>query len=245
MGKTPSHNLEVISGHSEDHEGLERRRVPRLNLTAEQFQYQENGKVYSVSDLSIGGMSLRILEAGDLSLFTVGHTVSGMLNLHRVKFPISAQVRHLRPDLAGLAFTGLDGETKAALEKFLDPAELAHDLRAMPAATDESASWFHGPTGTDVLVWRLPSGNLGRMAVFLFGTFVQWDPDAGLSTGRTLPADEQSEVRGAVRFDTLLLEPDAKPDAGKLNLAKTLVLSSNMPSELKNWCTRRIESRDN
>ncbi|MCC7441112.1 MAG: PilZ domain-containing protein [Bdellovibrionales bacterium] len=242
MGKT-SRSLEVISGQS-GNEGLERRRVPRLNLAAEHFLLKENSKVYSLADLSSGGMAVRILEHADLALFSVGHQVQGVLNLHREKFPVIGRVKHLRPDLAGVEFESLAAETVRALGRFLDPAELGRELRPLPSSTDESATWFHGPTGTDVLVWRQPSGNLGRVAIFLFSSYVQWDPELGLSTGYTQPAEEASEVRGAVRFDTLLLKPDDVPDSAKLDLAKTLVLSSNMPVELKNWCVKCAESKD-
>jgi hypothetical protein len=62
-----------------------------------------------------------------------------------------------------------------------------------------------------------------------------------METGQVNSSYEQSEVRGVVRFETLLLKPDGRADRGKLNIAKSLVLSSNLPQDLKKWCVRQLE----
>src|SRR5436190_1257440 len=85
-------------GGTDQGSGSERRRVPRLNLTKEQFRLEQNGKIFSVSDLSSNGMALRILDSEDLNLFPVGIILNGTLNLHREKFAVSARVRHIGKD---------------------------------------------------------------------------------------------------------------------------------------------------
>lgn len=242
-GKSP--NLEVISDSaSPRHQGQhkdahERRRLPRLNLAGEQFRMSRNGKIYAVTDLSENGMGLRILEQDDFRHFPVGARLEGTLNLHGMKYNLSATVRHLGHDFVGCEFEELAEPVRAALHHFLDPAALGQELKPIPSP-ETGALWYRGPSGTSLLLWRTTDGQYRRIALFVLGSYVQWDEDIGLTTGRAEAAAGSSEVRGIVRFDTLLLDPDQAPDAGKLNIAKTLLMSSNLPQDLKKWCVRQF-----
>jgi hypothetical protein len=236
MSTTKSPNLKVVS---KDGEGAERRRVPRLNVTTEQFRFKDGGKIFSVVDLSSDGMSMRLLEGDDQKLFPMASVIEGTLNLRREKFPIQARVRWTRPETVGVEFEGLAPETEKAIREFFNPEALGQELRPVPASAD-GAMWYHGPSGTDLLFWRRPDGSYNRFAVFIMGSYAQWDEGAGLSTGRMQSALERSEVQGYLRLETMLLNPDAAADAGKLDIAKTLILSSNLPQDLKRWCVRHL-----
>jgi hypothetical protein len=239
MKKSP--DLEVISNETKESRGRERRRLPRLNLSGEQFRLAQNGKVFSVTDLSTEGMALRILDREDLRLFPVAADIQGTLNLKGSKYPVKAVVRHLGSDLVGCEFAGLDSTVAAALTQFLDPAVLGHELKPIPAS--DGALWYHGPSGTDLLLWRGVDGQYKRLTLYVLGSFVQWENDAGLSTGRAEVSEhDKSEIRGVVRFETMLLDRDSLPDSGKLSVAKTLILSSNLPQDLKKWCVRQLGS---
>jgi hypothetical protein len=236
---TPSRNLEDASDSQA--KASERRRVPRLNLTTEQFRLTATGKIFSVADLSTEGMALRVLEPSDLAVFPVAAVVEGTLNLRGDKHAVRARVRHVGRDLVGCQFDGLGGAVTEALRRLLDPTVLGRELKPIPSA-EGGALWYHGPTGTDLLLWRGTDGQYRRMALFVLGSYAQWDEASGLSTGRVRSSFEDSEVRGVVRFETLLLDGDSHPDAGKLKVAKTLILSSNLPQDLKKWCARHLES---
>ena len=214
--------------------------MPRLNLTTEQFRLSQNGKIFSVFDLSLGGMALRVLDRADLTVFTVGARVEGSLNLHREKYHVTARVRHVGTELVGCEFEELDAEVTAVLTQFFDPKALGQELRPIPAA-ENGALWYHGPSGTDLILWRGVDGQYRRFTLFVLGSYAQWETEVGTTTGRASPSFEKSEVRGVVRFETMLLEPDSRPDAGKLSIAKTLLLSSNLPQDLRGWCVRHLE----
>jgi hypothetical protein len=218
---------------------LERRRLPRLNLGAEQFRLSSNGKVFSVIDLSIDGMALRILDRDDFILFPVASEVAGSVNLKGEKYPVKARVKRVGFDQVGFEFFELDSETRTSLDRFLDPAELGRELKPMPTS-EGSAVWYTGSSGTDLLFWRAADGQYRRLSLYVLGTFIQWDRDAGLSTGKAQSSSSPSEVRGVVRFETMLLNPDEVADPGKLKIAKTLILSSNLPQDLKRWCSRQL-----
>lgn len=236
MSKSPS--LEVVS----EENGIERRRLPRLNVTSEVFRIESGemaGKMFSVADLSLGGLSIRLSERSEGNSFPVGSILQGTLNLRREKYPVTVKVRHLGVDLLGLEFENLAAPVRRALESFLDPAALGQELKPIPSA-EAGTLWYHGPSGTDLILWRGTDGQYKRLALFVLGSFAQWEQESGISTGRVKHSFEQSEVRGAVHLETLLLNADRKPDEGKLSIAKTLILSSNLPQDLKKWCVRQL-----
>lgn len=233
-----SPSLEVIS---EQKSGAERRRLPRISLTGEQFRLNQTGKIFSVTDLSESGMALRILDRSDFLLFPVAAEVEGTLNLKGEKHSVTAKVRHIGPEMVGFEFEKLSPVTQEALNRFLDPAALGRELKPLPSS-EGAMLWYHGPSGTDLLLRRGSDGQYHKMTLYVLGSFIQWSQDEGLSTGRAKPSDEQSETRGVLRFETLLLDSDPKVDPGKLKVAKTLILSSNLAEDFKKWCVRKLET---
>lgn len=240
MAESP--NLEDIS---RDHKqsGDERRRMARLCLTGELFRYYPGGKTFLVTDLSPQGMALRILDKEDLRLFAVGTLVKGEMNLRREKYRIEARAKNIRADVVGFEFESLSSEVIDVLRRYLDPVSLGQEMKPLPASDSAHGAgtlWYHGPSGTDLLLWRGLDGQYRRMALYVQGSFVQWEIDQGVQTGFFMAADERPEVRGVLRFETLMLNMDAHPDPKKLGIAKTILQSSNLPLDLKKWCIRQL-----
>ncbi len=218
----------------------ERRKMPRMALAYEQFRLADGGRLFPVADLSEGGMALRVIDREDLALLPVGRHVEGVLSLRGERFNVRAQVRHLRGDQVGFRFEELTPEASKKIRAFLDPVFLGHELRPMPP-TDSSALWYHGPSGTDLVLWRGADGQFHRIVLCVLGSILQWEEGSGLVTGSTdATRSEAAEDRGYVRFETLVFQPDPTPDATKLSVAKTLLVSSNLSEDLKKWCLRRI-----
>lgn len=243
-GKSPS--LEAISNPSLNKAQIsaalsaERRRRPRIALSAEQFRLASNGKVFSVADLSTGGMALRVIDPMDFHLFPVASVFEGVLRFRDERYTLRAKVCHVGRELIGCEFDGLSEAAKAALQKYLDPEVLGKEIRPIPAS-DAASLWYHGPSGTDLLLTRGVDGQYRRIMLFVLGSFIQWDSEAGVSTGRARESMEQTESWGIVRFETMLLDRDETPDSNKLSIAKALILSSNLPQDLKKWCVRQLE----
>ena len=238
---TKSPSLEVISSSPSDPENQsERRRLPRINLSGEQFRLAQTGKIFSVTDLSERGMALRILEKEDFLLFPVATVLQGVLNLKGQRHELTARVRHLGADAVGCEFEGLNPLVLTAISTFLDPAALGKELKPIPSSEGVGTLWYHGPSGTDLLLKRGADGQYHRMTLYVRGSYIQWMQEGGLTTGRTRSSDEAGESRGVLRFETLFLEVDSQVDSGKLAVAKTLILSSNLSEDFKNWCVRKL-----
>lgn len=236
MSTPPFPPLEIISEESTQ---PERRRLPRLNLSAEQFRSKESGKIYSVVDLSTGGMAFRLIHADELIFFTAGKTIQGTLNVKREKYLVKAQVKHVRQDLIGCEFTEISKSLEEALVELLSPEALGAELKLLPMS-DLGTVWYHGSSGTNLILKRNEEGLCHQFDLFVLGFFVHWDNTKGLQTGRMTHSHQKSEIRGPFRIDSLVLIEDQASDAEKLSVAKRLFLSSNLPEELKTWCAQQF-----
>jgi len=219
----------------------EKRLLPRLVLSGEQFRLSANGKVFGVADLSQTGMALRLLQQEDRLLFPVGMRFSGVLNLNRMKHSVSGVVKNLRGDHVGCQFESLSDELSQELRQWLDPVSLGDSLRPMPSSSTLDSIWYNGRSGTELIVWpeaRVHTGahfdELKRVWIVLWGQeFVDWDRAAGVRTGTLKLGSERDSVQGVLRWAPEWLHEDPRPDLTKLNLAKTLVLSSKLPDGWK------------
>ncbi len=234
----------------------EQRRVARLALESEQFQLVKLAgapldlpKVYPVVDASSGGMGIRMVDPTDLRLFSVGTSLEGTLSLRREKFPVVAVVRNAAGDRVGCEFTWPEGQAtrakafREALDLLLSPESLGEALRPAPAAQTESGSiWYQGPSNTHLWLWRGNDGKYRRMAVLVLGNWIQWDEAEGLHTGALKSIVRSDQSIGMVSIDTLLLERDSRTQPNRLQVAKTLIVSSNLPKDLAQWCLRKLQS---
>ncbi len=211
----------------------ERRLLPRLALSGEQFRLTSNGKIFGVADLSVTGMALRLLELNDRLLFPVGTHFSGMLNVNRTKHSVAAVVKNLRGDHVGCQFVNVGSELHTELRQWLDPVQLGNSLRLMPQGASSESIWYNGRSGTEMIVWPRENA-LARIWIVLWGQeFVEWDHATGVRTGELKLGPERDSVQGVLRWAPEWLVPDAAPDLAKLNLAKTILLSSKLPEHWK------------
>ncbi|MFN7684111.1 MAG: hypothetical protein ACK5QT_01695 [Oligoflexia bacterium] len=211
--------------------------LPRLALSAEQFRLSTNGKVFGVADLCLTGMALTLLDESDRLLFPVGMKFEGTLNLNRVKYALCAVVRNLRGDHVGCEFQEIAPSFSEALGQWLDPVKLGDSLRPIPAGSKSDFVWFNGRSGTEIYVWpesqQSGAPAVRRAWVVLWGReFVEWDQLAGVRTGLLKFGPNRDSVQGMLRWADEQLVADPEPDSAKLNLAKTILLSSKLP---ENW----------
>lgn len=217
-------------------------RKPRLSLTSEHFRLGANGKIFSIVDLSVDRMAIRVVSHEDLLYFPIAIRIEGILNLKGVRNSVIAQVRHVSKDRVGCQFQELSSQAKQEILDFLNPAVLGRELKPIP--TGEMGSlWYHGPSGTDLLFWRGLDGVFQRFALYFHGFSIEWNQKNRLITGTVQRMDPLGETHGVIFFDHLVIRRDLTPDGSKLDIAKALVMSSNLPEDMKNWCVRQLEHR--
>jgi hypothetical protein len=219
---------EVGSGEAE------RRRLPRILLTDEQFRLEgPGGKVFGVLDCSTEGFSVRLIDSSDLLLFTLGSTVKGILKLGEERVRVTARVRGLGLDRAGLQFHESESSALLKVADYTDPSRLGKALELRPHP-DPKLQWYAGPSGASVLAWP---GE--RILVVVHGAYVQIRMTQGpalegaVETG--LVGDILHRVRGGsiLREEWAELRADAKRDPEKLEMARLLIAGSVIPAPLQ------------
>jgi len=229
------------SGLANSLESLERRRLPRLFLSSEQFWYAQTRQLYAMSDISQEGFGFWLREPEDGVAFVVGFELDGMINLMRRKYPVKAQVCNVLPYHVGCKLVSPAENLVQGIADALSPARLGQELKAIP---EPGALWYHGPMGTDLFFHQTKDGKYKDFIFYILQYFVQWEDEKGLITGGTHYASQGRcgpVNEGIFQKHTLELEPDAQPDSQKLAIAKTLILSSKLPSELRNWCVKSLD----
>jgi hypothetical protein len=229
---------------------IERRRFARLTVTNEQFKLSSNQKIYAVSDLSENGLGLWISSDEDGSQFSVGGQMEGYLNLKGEKLFVAARVRSMSRDRVGCEFEKDSAgsgpelqELRQRLKVYLSPEFLGMGLKPIPQ-TDPSTIQYVGPSSTLLSVHRLPEGKeeqWDRFSLYFFHYFVQWETESDLATGHTVSTKNSSYVNGIFREESLDLVKDSEVDFEKLRIAKTILVSSKLPLDLKSWCLKKLE----
>jgi hypothetical protein len=218
----------------------EKRRVPRVPMRVEQFRLKETGRVFSVLDLSHTGVGIRILDPMDLAVLPLGRLVEGTLNLRGMKYSVTARVSHARRESVGLEFQELDNATLSGIRNYLDPAVLGRELRLIPGGANEL--WYHGPSGMDYILTMKGHAFTGACLIAL-ESFVRWTREDGVSTGIARPGRVECGGAGVVRIENMLLTRDETPDPSKIEIAKTLLLSSNQPERHRNALLTHLKPR--
>ena len=218
---------------------IERRQVHRVSLTGEQFQLESTGKVFSVVDLSIRGMGIRVIDPVDLAAFEVGSVIRGRINLKRTKYVLSSTVRNIRSDIVGCEFAEVSPELIDALGQLSDPKILGKQMKPAPSS-DPATIWYRG-VGTELMIQRAADGSYRQLMLVFLGDFAHWD-EKSLSTGKYCGVDSAEIESGPFVRETLSLETDPQPDSNKLKVAESLLSHTQLPEELKRWCLRCLRT---
>jgi hypothetical protein len=218
----------------------EKRKLPRFHITPCQFHEVHSRKNFSIQDVSLGGLALRLVDRSDLSEFSVASEHHGIIKIEGVKTPCSFQVRYIRGTLIGGEFVNLSKELHAHLEKLSHPEALGPGIRQYDLPDTEATEWFHHPVGIDLLFYA-PSGesassvHVGRWIAYVHQNFVSWEMDLGVRTGKTMAEDEEGYAHGIVRLETRMLEYDEKVDRTMIRFVERLTeLTAVLSTELKN-----------
>ena len=214
-----------MSGNASD-----KRRLPRFHITPCQFHDQDLSKNFSVQDVSLGGVAIRLLAHEDLQNFTVGSKHQGILKIEGVKLPCEFQVRYLRGLIVGGEWVHLQEDLKSQLERISLPRFLGSNLKAYELQDSPNTLWYHNPIGVDLLLY-LSDSKINRWTVYLHQNFVSWDEGESVRTGRSLAEDEEGYAHGIVRLETRLLNYDEQIDQRMIETSMELIRSAPLKEE--------------
>lgn len=222
---------------------IEKRKHPRFLLTHEQFRESKNGKVYTVYDLSVTGLAIKV----DHKDWKVGSIIQGILNLHPDSIEISPRVLGYYGDRVALKIEALSTYSKSALERALSPRRLGASLQLIREKLPLADYWFHGVCNTDLLVRLDGNGKVQKADLFFANYYCGWNqttpgPTTGIiqsfgteSREPTFLADEP------VKMESIEIDHDVDPDPTKLDWATRIVEASQIDKKIKGLLMDRIK----
>jgi hypothetical protein len=210
----------------------ERRRLPRFHITPCQFHDSVLQQNFSVQDISLGGLSLRLLNPEDVADFAVGTVHEGRVKLEGKRLSCCFQVRYIRGTLIGGEWQNLSPELNEHLVALSSPVRLGQGLKRFEMPDTSGTTWYHNPVGVDLLLYsqdHAPSqSGLLRWTVYLHHNFVQWESDSGVRTGKALAEADEGYAHGIVRLETRLIQYDQQPDRKLIEAVRDLIQAAQI-----------------
>ncbi len=211
MNKNPAHLV------------AEKRRLPRFHITPCQFHDSKMNKNFSVQDISLGGLSLRLVDRNDLPDFAVGTDHDGVVKLEGVKIECKFKVRFIRGTLIGVEWVNATRELIEHLDHLSSADVLGKSIKKFELSEMPDTTWYYNPVGIDLLLYQPKSeshAGIQRWILYFHQSFVHWEHDEGLRTGRALAEDDEGHAHGIVRLETRLMDYDETPDRKMLETAR-------------------------
>ena len=207
---------------------LEKRKLPRFHITPCQFQDEALNKTFSVQDISLGGLAIRLIDRADIPEFSVGSEHQGTIKLEGVKSSCSFKIKYLRGTLVGAEWVNLPEAFQKHLGNLSHPKNLGENLRAYDLPEVANTVWYHNPIGVDLLLSNSQGGGatsqgFSRWTLYIHHSFVQWELDSGIKTGQAVAEDEEGYAHGIVRLETRLIDYNETVDRRLLETAIELI----------------------
>ncbi len=225
----------------------EKRKLPRFHITPCQFHAAETGQNFSVQDISQGGLAIRLLNRTDIPAFAVGSKHKGVIKVEGLKLECQFQVKYLRGTLVGGEWITPTDALTQHLISISHPEKWGSHLKKYDLPEENGTEWFHNPVGIDLLFYPPVGGGasssaVGRFTLYIHHSFIFWDLEEGLRTGRAVEEDDEGYAHGIVRLETRLIEYDAHPDHTLIETAKELIkFASAVPENLRNLVLTQLK----
>ena len=176
----------------------------------------------------MGGLALRLVDRTDLPEFAVGTEHRGMVKVEGLRTEAIFKVRSIRGTLIGAEWVTPTKTLLDHLDRISHPEMLGSHLKLYDLPDLANAIWYHNPVGVDWLFYQATgegatAQGIGRWTLYIHHTFVQWDLESGISTGKTMAEDEEGYAHGIVRLETRLIDYDPVPDRKLLETAIALM----------------------
>lgn len=179
-------NLNLIKTNLNE---VERRILPRFPFTTLTFKdlQEETTHAYEVTDISHTGMQLALKEGN--SEFNLGETLRGCLHWKKARLNIEGDIKWVKGGRLGVAFKNIP---EMDMKGFLSVSNVISSMKPLHHGNFEM-SWPHnlkywlmsdGPV--ELFIWKQSDGDLGRFQFIIFDSYIEWDYEDGIKTGKVL-----------------------------------------------------------
>ena len=216
-----SPNLNLIKNNLEE---VQRRILPRFpfsTLTFKDTQEQAN-HAFEVTDISHTGMQLTLKE-GKTEL-NAGDTIKGCLHWKKARLNIQGKIKWAKGGKLGVAFLNIP---KTDMSGFLSISNVISSLKPLHLGEfemnwpDHLKYWLMSDGPVELFIWTLKDGDLGRFQFIIFDSYLEWDLDEGLKTGKVLTKrDLETPLMSS---DEMIFQRDEAESSEKIDYAIKII----------------------
>ncbi len=227
-----------------DFEKHEKRILPRFPFCYLTFKSDDTSRVYEIKDISHTGMQLSLKDNGHD--FKEDHVLKGHIHWLGKNLDIAGTVKWHTPNRIGVEFA----KKRDVLEKvqsFLQMEEMVKRLKPLHKVNDgleipnRLKYWLRSDGPVEVFVWQHGDGEIAKAQFLFMETFVEWEDNVGLKTGRIL--SKRNVDSPLLTEDEWVFQIDQDADIAKLERVKILVnhiTDDLLPSEVRKFLVRQI-----
>jgi hypothetical protein len=227
-----------------DFEKHEKRILPRFPFCYLTFKSDDTSRVYEVKDISHTGMQLSLKDDGHE--FKDDHALKGHIHWLGKNLDIAGTVKWHTQNRIGIEFI----KKRDVLEKvqnFLQIEELVKRLKPLHKVSDgleipaRLKYWLRADGPVEIFVWQHGDGEIAKIQILFMETFVEWEDNVGLKTGRNL--SKRNVDSPLVTEDEWVFQIDQNIDLDKLDRVKTLinhVTDDLLPSDVRKFLVRQL-----
>lgn len=172
-----------------DFEKHEKRVLPRFPFCYLTFKADNMDRVFEVKDISQTGMQLSLKDS-ELAV-REDDLLRGSIHWHGQHLDISGVVKWTTDNRLGVEFQK-KREVLEKVQSFLDLKEVIKKLRPIHKLKDgldlppRLKYWARADGPVEIFVWQHGDGDIAKLQVLLFETFVEWESGQSIKTGRIL-----------------------------------------------------------
>lgn len=227
-----------------DFEKHEKRVLPRFPFCYLTFKSDDSSKVYEVKDISHTGMQLSIKNPEDS--FEVHSSLTGSIHWLGKSLNVSGSVKWNTSSRLGVEFLKKN-DLLQGIQQFLHLTNLVERLKPLHKMNDgleipaKIKYWLRADGPVEIFVWRHNDGEVAKVQVLYFDTFVEWEDGLGLQTGRVV--SKRNVDTPLISEDEWLFQIDRDLDGEKIEKAKNLISALNeehVPQETQNFIVRQL-----
>lgn len=227
-----------------DFEKHEKRILPRFPFCYLTFKSDDNSRVYEIKDISHTGMQISL--KADEDGFKEDTVLKGHIHWLGKNLDISGIVKWHTQNRLGVEFA----KKRDVLEKvqnFLQMDEMVKRLKPLHKVEGgleipaRLKYWLRSDGPVEVFVWQHGDGEIAKCQILFLETFVEWEDNVGLKTGRIL--SKRNVDSPLLTEDEWVFHIDQDVDAQKLERVKTLLTHIGedlLPREVTSFLVRQI-----
>jgi len=227
-----------------DFEKHEKRILPRFPFCYLTFKSDDTSRVYEIKDISHTGMQISLKN--DEDGFKEDSVLKGHIHWLGKNLDVSGIVKWHTQNRLGVEFA----KKRDVLEKvqnFLQMDEMVKRLKPLHKVEGgleipaRLKYWLRSDGPVEVFVWQHGDGEIAKCQILFLETFVEWEDNVGLKTGRIL--SKRNVDSPLLTEDEWVFQIDQNIDAQKLERVKTLLTHIGedlLPREVTAFLVRQI-----